>query len=134
MHPSGIRLSAILLACVAAFAGCSSKPAREAIEVRMHFSKYLPASIAVAAGTTVDFTLVNQDPIAHEFVIGTAAEHLEHEKGDPNDPHTGHGQTSIPAQGTVRLTYTFSEPGTLIYACHVPGHYAYGMKGSVKVG
>ncbi len=99
----------------------------------MKYSKYLPARLAVAAGTTVDFVVVNDDPIAHEFVIGTAAEHQEHEDGDPNDPHTGPGEASIPAGGSARVSFTFERAGMMLYACHVPGHFAYGMKGEVEV-
>ncbi|MGH2785594.1 MAG: cupredoxin domain-containing protein [Actinomycetota bacterium] len=129
-----LRVAAVLLASAFAFAGCSTGPAAPTTtEVRMHYSKFLPASLEIAAGTTVDFVLVNEDPVAHEFVIGTEAEHLAHEKGAAGDPHTGTGEASIPAQGTVRLSYTFAKAGTLLYACHVPGHYNYGMKGSLKV-
>jgi uncharacterized cupredoxin-like copper-binding protein len=99
----------------------------------MRYSKYLPGAIEVAAGTTIDFVVVNGDPIAHEFVIGTEAEQLEHEKGNVNDPHDGPGEASIAPNATVRLSYTFAKAGTLLYACHVPGHYAYGMKGRVSV-
>ena len=131
---SWTRVAAVLLASAFAFAGCSTGPAGpKTIEVRMHYSKYLPSSLEVAAGTTVDFVIVNQDPIAHEFVIGTEAEQLRHENGKAGDPHTGPGEASIPAQGTVRLSYTFARAGSLLYACHVPGHYNYGMKGSLNV-
>jgi uncharacterized cupredoxin-like copper-binding protein len=30
-------------------------------------------------------------------------------------------------------TWTFEDPGDLIFGCHVPGHYAYGMRGTVTV-
>ena len=99
----------------------------------MHYSKYLPASLEVSKGQTIDFVIVNQDPIAHEFIVGNEAEQLEHEKGSLDDTHTGPGQASIPAKETVRMSFTFTEPGTLFYACHLPGHYRYGMKGSVRV-
>lgn len=99
----------------------------------MRYSKYLPATIAVAAGTTIDFVVANGDPIAHEFIIGTEAEQQAHEKGRVDDPHTGPGEASVGPNETIRLSYTFSKAGTLLYACHVPGHYAYGMKGRVTV-
>jgi uncharacterized cupredoxin-like copper-binding protein len=130
-----LRRAAFLLACLFVFAGCSSpQPAApRTIEIHMRYSKYLPATIDVAAGTTIDFVIVNDDPIEHEFIIGTAAEQLEHEKGSVDDPHTGTGEAIIKAEATMRLSYTFSKPGTLLYACHRPGHYSYGMKGSVTV-
>jgi uncharacterized cupredoxin-like copper-binding protein len=30
-------------------------------------------------------------------------------------------------------TFSFHEPGTVLYACHLPGHFAYGMHGRVVV-
>jgi uncharacterized cupredoxin-like copper-binding protein len=128
-----LRRAALVLACASAFAGCSSEPTRKTIEVRMHYSKFAPGTITVKAGTTIDFVVVNDDPIAHEFIIGTEAEQQAHEKADPGDPHTGPGEASIPANETVRLSYTFARAGTMLYACHVPGHYRYGMRGKVQV-
>jgi uncharacterized cupredoxin-like copper-binding protein len=128
-----LRRAALVLACASAFAGCSSEPTRKTIEVRMHYSKFEPEAIAVKAGTTIDFVIANDDPIAHEFIIGTEAEQLEHEKGSIDDDHTGPGEASVPAESTVRLSFTFAKAGPLFYACHLPGHYRYGMKGSLKV-
>ncbi len=39
----------------------------------------------------------------------------------------------VPAGGSARLVYTFDQPGTLDYGCHVPGHYAAGMRGTITV-
>lgn len=115
-------------------AGCGGGgPSERALEVRMRYSRFQPASISVRAGTTIDFTLVNTDPIEHEFVIGTLAEQRKHERGDPHDPHTGPGEKLLAANETGHVRYTFREPGTLQFACHRPGHYRYGMVGSITV-
>lgn len=127
------RTAALLLAGLMGLAACSAQPDRRTIDVRMHYSRYLPASLAVRAGQTVEFIVVNDDPIAHEFIIGTEAEQQAHERGDPNDPHNGPGEARIGANETVRVSYTFDRPGRLLYACHVAGHYAYGMRGEVHV-
>ena len=34
---------------------------------------------------------------------------------------------------TAVTTFTFDEPGTFEFACHLPGHYEYGMHGEVEV-
>ena len=128
-----IRVTAALLASMFLFGACASSSHRD-LQVRMRYSKFLPATMTVPAGTTVSFEIVNQDPIPHEFIIGTAEEQLVHEKGDPNDPHTGPGEASIGPHETVRLSYTFGHPGTLLYGCHRIGHYAYGMVGTIRVG
>jgi len=39
----------------------------------------------------------------------------------------------VPAHATVTLVYTFDHEGTLIIGCHVPGHYAAGMRGTITV-
>jgi uncharacterized cupredoxin-like copper-binding protein len=30
-------------------------------------------------------------------------------------------------------TFRFDEPGTVEFACHLPGHYEYGMHGTIEV-
>lgn len=124
------------LALVAAIAsgGCGGGgPSGRALEVRMRYSKYQPGSLVVKAGSTVDFTLVNADPIEHEFIIGTLFEQQKHEAGDPHDPHTGPGEKLLAPNKTEHLRFTFSKPGTLQYACHRPGHYRFGMFGTITV-
>ena len=100
----------------------------------MHYSRYSPSSLAVASGTTIEFTVVNDDPIAHEFIIGSQEQQLAHERGDPNDPHDRPGEARIGPHETKTVTYLFDRPGVLQYACHRVGHYAYGMFGTVRVG
>ncbi len=119
----------LLLAVVACGGGTSERT----IAVRMRYSKYAPRSLTVRAGDTIEFVLVNADPIAHEFIIGTHAQQLEHEKGDPHDPHNRPGEAALAASKTTRLRYTFHKPGTLEFACHRPGHYTYGMVGTITV-
>jgi len=40
---------------------------------------------------------------------------------------------SIPALSSVETTLTFAQAGTLQYICHLPGHEAYGMVGTLTV-
>ena len=40
--------------------------------------------------------------------------------------------TCLPA-GPLALVYTFDNPATLEYGCHVPGHYAAGMRGTISI-
>ena len=123
----------LLLASILLGACGDTGPTRHEISVRMRYSKYLPASLEVRAGDIVDFTLINADPINHEFIIGTEAEQLEHERGPIDDVHDGPGEASILANASKRLSFTFTKPGTFLYACHLPGHYGYGMKGTIRV-
>ena len=44
--------------------------------------------------------------------------------------HAESGLVEVPAGATAQLIYTFDQPGTLEFACHVAGHYAAGMRGT----
>jgi uncharacterized cupredoxin-like copper-binding protein len=41
---------------------------------------------------------------------------------------------SVGAGDDGLTTYLFDRAGTYVYACHLPGHAAYGMKGVFTVG
>jgi len=103
------------------------------VDLTAHFSRFAPAELAVPLGTIVQFTVRNDDPIAHELIVGDDEVHVRHEAG--NEPHHGDkpGEVSVPAGTTASTTYRFDQPGTFVFACHLPGHFAYGMRGVVRV-
>jgi uncharacterized cupredoxin-like copper-binding protein len=39
----------------------------------------------------------------------------------------------VAAGAIAETTFTFEGPGTLIFGCHLPGHYDYGMRGTVRI-
>lgn len=103
--------------------------------------RFAPESLTVRVGEIIRFEVTNTGVLPHEFIIGTAHFQAEHaqamESGDPHSD-THHGDTSdyalsIPPGETATLIYTFDQPGDLFYGCHVPGHYAAGMKGAITV-
>lgn len=128
---SGGAVAAMLAAAL--LSGFSHSPERT-VDITIHHSRFLPANIEVAPGTTVRFVLHNTDPIDHEFIVGDEQVQARHETG--TEAHHGAipGEVSVPAGGEASTAYMFSEPGTLLIGCHLPGHYAYGMRGSVLVG
>jgi uncharacterized cupredoxin-like copper-binding protein len=108
--------------------------------------RYRPSSIVVRAGHRVTFAVTNAGKLPHEFILGDRATQLDHERqmqampadGDhmmhahgPADHATG-GLTVPPGQ-TRHLTWTFHDPGVVLYGCHVLGHWAAGMKGTIVV-
>jgi uncharacterized cupredoxin-like copper-binding protein len=97
--------------------------------------RFVPEALTVHAGETVAFDISNPGVVPHEFFIGTAAEQMAHERempsGTPMEDDTS--EVAVPAGQTVRLVYTFEQPGNLEYGCHVPGHYAAGMHGAITV-
>jgi uncharacterized cupredoxin-like copper-binding protein len=125
------RAVAALLLGAALLPACSG--GTQTITVDMRFSHYTPAALSVHKGETVRFKLVNQDPITHEFIIGDAAAQEAHERG-PDVNHNGKpGQATLTPGQTEFISFTFSAPGSLIFACHRPGHYGYGMRGTIKI-
>jgi Cu+-exporting ATPase len=97
--------------------------------------RFSPDRISVNAGDTVAFEISNSGVLPHEFFVGTPAEQQAHEtemsatSSMMNEPNA----VDVPASGTARLIYTFDQPGTLEYGCHVPGHYSAGMFGTITV-
>ena len=95
-----------------------------------------PADLAVDSGETIRFVVTNEGDAPHEFVIGDAAYQEEH--GEAMEHAGGHSAVSGNAialePGEVsEIVWTFSEPGEVLYACHVEGHYEGGMVGTVTV-
>lgn len=119
-----------LPACGRAVAASGGSP--RTVHIAIHWSRYTPATVRVPRGTTVRFVVTNTDPIDHELIVGDDAVQLRHESGTETH-HEAPGEISIPAHTTATTTYTFGSPGEITYACHLPGHFAYGMRGAVVV-
>jgi uncharacterized cupredoxin-like copper-binding protein len=136
---AGRRVVALLgaAALLAAIAwGCSSRDdgGRGIAMVTIRHSRFDPARFTFEAGTTVKFEITNTDPIDHEFIVGDEAlqdyiERTDHPEHDGSVP----GQISLPPGETRSTTYTFDEPGVLLLGCHLPGHFAYGMRGTFTI-
>ena len=125
----------VLAAALVAAAGACAPPEDgiRTVEIGLRYSRYTPSELAVEAGETIRFVLRNEDPIHHEFILGDAEVQRIHEVGE--EPHHAKpGEISVPAGETAVTTYRFGEPGTLLFGCHLPGHWAYGMRGSVRIG
>ena len=86
----------------------------------------------VKPGDTVRFVVRNTDPIEHEFIVGDQATQDRHEVG-ADALHQAPGAVSIPPKSTAETVYTFPASGHLLFGCHLPGHWAYGMRGVIRV-
>jgi len=108
--------------------------------------RYRPSAIMVRAGHRVTFEVTNTGKLPHEFILGDRASQLDHERqmqaapaGEDMDMqthmhmHMDAGGLSVPPGQTRRLTWTFDEPGIVLYGCHVLGHWAAGMRGTIVV-
>jgi len=141
----------------------SADKATRTVEVVLQDMSFSPKSLDVKAGETVRFVLVNKGQLLHEFNLGDAAMHAEHQKqmmqmqssGMLNATGMGkmdHGAMDHGAMGnmggmkhddpnsvlvepgkTAELTWTFTKASGLEFACNIPGHYQAGMVGKLNV-
>jgi len=114
----------------------STASATRTVHLMIHFSHFDLPSLAVQPGETVRFVITNTDPIDHEFIVGDAEVQLRHENGTEPSHGLRPGEVSVPAGTTQETMYTFptTPVPTLEFACHLPGHYAYGMHGPITIG
>ena len=131
--------------------------ATRTIEIVMRDNLFEPERISVSEGETVLFTISNQGELVHEFNIGTAAMHAEHQKemmtmmehgvlevdkinhekmtmdmgGGQTMKHTDPNSVLIEPGKSAQVVWTFPEDASLEFACNVPGHYQSGMVGEI---
>jgi uncharacterized cupredoxin-like copper-binding protein len=108
-------------------------PGLVTVEVPIHYSKFAFDTLKVRPGTTVRFVVDNHDPIGHEFVVGDAAVHRRHEQGNEQAHPPVPGEVSVAPLDRGVTFFKFDEAGRYEFACHLPGHLAYGMRGWVIV-
>jgi len=136
----GLSLGAAVVTSGTGFAVTASGTEQEAlgpglvtIDVDIEHSRYDIGTLRVTEGTTVEFVVHNEDPIDHELIVGTADVHRAHSTGGELSHPPVPGEVSV-APGQVASTfYEFADSGAIVYACHLPGHVAYGMQGTIEV-
>lgn len=129
------------------------------IQVKLIDVAFEPESIKVKAGETVRFVITNAGELLHEFNLGTAAMHAEHQKEmvmmiehgmitptgiDQNmmkmdmPGMQGHSMkhddpnSVLVAPGEKKeLVWKFTKAVDLEFACNIPGHYESGMVGKI---
>ena len=107
------------------------------IEVSMDDSmRFVPDHVTVKAGETVRFFVKNLGKMPHEMVIGSMAELKEHAEMMRNMPGMQHAEPNMitlkPGQ-RGGLLWKFEQPGSVDFACLVPGHMEAGMVAKVTV-
>jgi uncharacterized cupredoxin-like copper-binding protein len=108
-------------------------PGRDSVVLGIEHSRFGDDRIVVRRGTTLTFVVDNGDPIGHELIVGPPEVHARHELGTEAAHPPVPGEVTAPALASVETTYTFDEVGSVTFACHLPGHVAYGMVGEVLV-
>jgi uncharacterized cupredoxin-like copper-binding protein len=108
-------------------------PGTATVHLTIRHSHFTPERIEVRPGTTVRFVVDNTDPIGHALIIGDADVHPRPDNGTEPTHAPRPGEVSIAGLSTAETTFTFDHPGPVLFACHLPGHFAYGMSGTVDV-
>lgn len=118
---------------LAAWAGGGDGGGRT-ITVTIHHSRFSADELRVRPGERIRFVVRNTDPIEHELIVGDQAVQDRHEAGT-DALHGGRpGEISVPAGATAVTTYRFGPAGApMLFGCHLPGHWAFGMHGTIVV-
>ncbi len=101
------------------------------VTIDFHYSHFSPSLVSVRAGVPVTITLRNDDPIDHEWIVGSPAVHEVHRHGTESVHDTRPTEVSVPALST-RVTTVVFPAGQQAYICHLPGHEEYGMSGTLR--
>lgn len=125
--------------------------ATRTVEVVLGDMYFEPRELTVKAGETVRFVVINKGQVAHEFNLGDAAMHAQHQKemlamASMDHSAMGHGgmdhgamkhdepnMVMVEPGQRGELTWTFSRATPLEFACNVPGHYQAGMVGKLTI-
>jgi uncharacterized cupredoxin-like copper-binding protein len=103
------------------------------VRLGVEHSRFSQDELVVERGTTVRFEVVNDDPIGHELIVGDAEVHRRHAEGTERFHPPVPGEVSVAPGDTSYTIFTFDEVGPVVFACHLPGHVAYGMEGTIEV-
>jgi plastocyanin len=87
--------------------------------------RFYPDVVTVKAGETITFEITTMGMRSHEFMVGPAA--------DVAADTAGSEVADIAMMHMKSLTYTFKGSGPFAFACHAPGHYEAGMRGTITV-
>lgn len=103
------------------------------IHLVIRYSKFQPDTFDVRPGERVRFVVHNLDPIGHELIIGDRGLHERHEHGTEAHHGARPGEVSVDAGSVAATTFVFGAPGEVLFGCHLPGHWDYGMHGRIHV-
>lgn len=130
-----VVLAGVLGGAALGWSGQTDRPAAASDHhtIAIHFSRFEPTLVVVPTGVPVTFELVNGDPIEHEWIVGNADVHRRHRLGTEPYHDEIPTEVTLAAFETRTTVVTFEKPGEYTFVCHLPGHEAYGMRGTVRV-
>jgi uncharacterized cupredoxin-like copper-binding protein len=116
-------------------------PATRDVAVTIQGLVFVPDYFKVRVGETIRFKVNNPTDVAHELYIGFMTDQLMHEavvNGATGAPkveamqQSGYGIYLEPFD-SGEFVYHFNSPGQIVIGCHVPGHWAAGMRATIDV-
>jgi uncharacterized cupredoxin-like copper-binding protein len=128
---------AVVLAVAGALGStaCKGGTPERTVTLTVRHSRFSLDDLHVRPGETVRFVLRNTDPIPHELIIGDQSVQDAHEEGTEAHHAERPGEVSVAPGATAVTTFRFGPAGgRLLFGCHLPGHWAYGMQGTIRVG
>ena len=108
-------------------------PDATTVVLDVRHSRFGPDRLVVRQGTVVHFVVRNDDPIRHELVVGPPDVHARHASGTEAAHPPVPGEVTVEPGATGETVYRFDQAGDMVFACHLPGHEEYGMRGVVRV-
>lgn len=130
---AGVMAIAYGLQASAEPTGTALGPGPVTVEMEIRHSRFVVPELAVRPGTDVRFVVHNRDPIRHELIVGPAEVHERHASGTEGAHPPVPGEVTVDPNTTAETTFRFEGTGSMEYACHLPGHYQYGMNGWVQI-
>jgi uncharacterized cupredoxin-like copper-binding protein len=127
-----IRVLVFVAVAVALLVPSGAAAATE-VDIHVHYSHFDPSIVTVPRGVPITIVLHNDDPIDHEWIVGSADVHARHRTGTEPVHSSRPSEVSLPAHSTEITVVTFAEAGMLQMICHLPGHEQFGMVGIVRV-
>ncbi len=127
------------------------------IEIEMTDNRFALEQISVESGQTIRFVLKNTGEFVHEFNIGTAAMHAEHQTemammfdtgvlevdkirydkmdmgGGQTMDHDDPNSVLLEPEKSAQIVWKFNSDARLEFACNIPGHYDAGMMGDIVI-
>lgn len=99
--------------------------------------RFEPSQVDVKVGDTVRFVITNLGRVPHEFVLGDEEYQEQHATEmagtDGSLPPDAPNAVALEPNESAEIVWTFTDPGTLLFGCHVAGHYDAGMVGQITV-
>lgn len=129
------------------------------VKIEMYDNYYVPSVIEVKRGETIKFIVTNKGALVHEYNIGTAQMHMDHQsemqnlieheiiladkidkekmkkmsKEDHSLSHSHHNSIMLEPNEVGELTWKFTKNTVLEIACNIPGHYESGMIAKILI-